>query len=103
MLIGIFITIVSIKSRSGLHSPSRGSLSTLNERVREFSRRSGWSRAGVTRGGRPVMPRRASLSVELLDTFLRLLENGGDAARTATELGLNQPSMSKRMALLQRG
>ncbi len=48
------------------------------------------------------MPRKASLSIELLETFIRLLDNGGDAARTARELDLNQPSMSKRMAMLQR-
>jgi DNA-binding transcriptional LysR family regulator len=48
------------------------------------------------------MPRKAGLNVELLETFVRLLENDGDAALTARQLGLNQPSMSKRMAMLQR-
>jgi len=47
------------------------------------------------------MPRKASLSFELLETFIRLLGNGGDAAATAHQLNLNQPSMSKRMSLLQ--
>jgi DNA-binding transcriptional LysR family regulator len=47
------------------------------------------------------MPRPQSLSLELLQTFVRLRENGGDAGRTAKDLGINQPSMSKRLKYLQ--
>jgi DNA-binding transcriptional LysR family regulator len=47
------------------------------------------------------MPRTSQLSIELLQTFLCLLEHGGDAAAAAARLGINQPSMSKRLAFLQ--
>jgi len=47
------------------------------------------------------MPRTSRLSIELLQTFLCLLDHGGDAAAAAAELGINQPSMSKRLAFLQ--
>jgi LysR family transcriptional regulator, transcriptional activator of the cysJI operon len=47
------------------------------------------------------MPRPTNLPVELLRTFLLLVECGGDAARTADLLGINQPSMSKRLRRLQ--
>jgi DNA-binding transcriptional LysR family regulator len=48
-----------------------------------------------------LMPRPANLPVEILQTFLLLIEYGGDAARTADALGINQPSMSKRLRRLQ--
>jgi DNA-binding transcriptional LysR family regulator len=47
------------------------------------------------------MPRPSRLSLELLDTFLRVLDHDGDATAAARELGINQPSMSKRLAVLQ--
>jgi DNA-binding transcriptional LysR family regulator len=47
------------------------------------------------------MPRPANLSLELLRTFLLLVRNGGDAARTTQQLKINQPSMSKRLKYLQ--
>ena len=47
------------------------------------------------------MPRPKSLSLELLETFLRLVANEGDAATTARELNINQPSMSKRLRYFQ--
>jgi DNA-binding transcriptional LysR family regulator len=47
------------------------------------------------------VPRPINLSIELLQTFARLIDNGGDAAKTAVELKINQPSMSKRLRFLQ--
>src|SRR5438045_508700 len=47
------------------------------------------------------MPRRVTLSLDLLETFLTLLRNDGDAIQTAKDLGVNQPSMSKRLGYLQ--
>src|SRR5436305_15117036 len=47
-----------------------------------------------------AMPRVSRLSLELFDTFLGVLDHDGDAA-AARELGINQPSMSKRLAVLQ--
>ncbi len=47
------------------------------------------------------MPRPVSLSLDLLRTFLLLVRNEGDAAKTTIELGINQPSMSKRLKYLQ--
>lgn len=47
------------------------------------------------------MPRVSRLSLELLDTFLRVLDHDGDAGAAARDLGINQPSMSKRLAVLQ--
>jgi DNA-binding transcriptional LysR family regulator len=47
------------------------------------------------------MPRTGRLTIELLQTFLSLLAHGGDATAAADELGINQPSMSKRLAVLQ--
>src|SRR5262249_27848094 len=49
---------------------------------------------------RRFMPRTSQLSIELLQTFLCLLDHDGDASATAAELGINQPSPSKRLALL---
>ena len=48
------------------------------------------------------MPRTTSLSYELLETFIRVVEADGDAAVAARQLNINQPSMSKRLAVLQR-
>jgi DNA-binding transcriptional LysR family regulator len=47
------------------------------------------------------MPRTSQLSIELLQTFLCLLDHHGDAMAAATELKINQPSMSKRLARLK--
>lgn len=47
------------------------------------------------------MPRSSQLSIELLQTFLTLLEHDGDALAAAAKLDINQPSMSKRLAVLQ--
>ena len=47
------------------------------------------------------MPRPVTLSLDLLQTFVRLVENEGDASATAQQLGINQPSMSKRLSFLQ--
>jgi DNA-binding transcriptional LysR family regulator len=47
------------------------------------------------------MPRPVTLSLDLLHTFVRLVENEGDASATAQQLGINQPSMSKRLSFLQ--
>src|SRR5262245_47486575 len=47
------------------------------------------------------MPRPTSLSPELLQTFVVLVSHDGDAVAAATALGINQPSMSKRLAQLQ--
>jgi LysR family positive regulator for ilvC len=50
---------------------------------------------------RNAMPRPHRLSLELLETFVVLSENDGDASRAAEQLGVNQPSMSKRLAVLR--
>jgi DNA-binding transcriptional LysR family regulator len=47
------------------------------------------------------MPRPSRLSFELLETFVTVIEQEGDASRAATSLDINQPSMSKRLAQLQ--
>jgi DNA-binding transcriptional LysR family regulator len=47
------------------------------------------------------LPRPVQLSIELLETFLTLLRHDGDAGQAARVLGINQPSMSKRLAFLQ--
>src|ERR1700733_6255396 len=65
----------------------------------------GWP--GVCRAGKPPpqetngMPRPVTLSLDLLQTFLLLVEHEGDASVTAQQLGINQPSMSKRLSFLQ--
>src|SRR5437868_10360716 len=65
------------------------------------------SETGCVRRGRcsaveiRVMPRPVSLSLELLRTFLTLVHNEGDAVKSAGILGVNQPSMSKRLGYLQ--
>src|SRR5688500_19004361 len=47
------------------------------------------------------MPRPVSLSPELLQTFISVHRHAGDAVAAAGTLGINQPSMSKRLAQLQ--
>ncbi len=47
------------------------------------------------------MPRVSRVSLDLLETFLLVLDRDGDAMAAARELGINQPSMSKRLAVLQ--
>lgn len=47
------------------------------------------------------MPRPAMLTPELLKTFVALLKHGGDASAAGEALGINQPSMSKRLAYFQ--
>lgn len=47
------------------------------------------------------MPRPASLSPELLSTFVTIVRTEGDATLAAEILNINQPSMSKRLAFLQ--
>ena len=47
------------------------------------------------------MPRPSRLSFELLETFVTVIEEEGDASRAASILDINQPSMSKRLAQLQ--
>ena len=46
------------------------------------------------------MPRSSRLSFELLETFVRVIDNDGIASLTARQLGINQASMSKRLAQL---
>jgi DNA-binding transcriptional LysR family regulator len=48
------------------------------------------------------MPRPTRLSLELLETFVALADNDGDATRAADILGVNQPSVSKRLSALRR-
>lgn len=48
------------------------------------------------------MPRPSRLSLELLETFVALAEHEGDASRVAEQLGVNQPSVSKRLAAIRR-
>lgn len=47
------------------------------------------------------MPRKASLSMDLLRTFLTVIRCSGDAAQATRLLEVNQPSMSKRLGYLQ--
>lgn len=48
------------------------------------------------------MPRPTTLSIELLETFVTLIQHDGDAGQAARSLAINQPSMSKRMAHLNQ-
>src|ERR1043165_3349175 len=48
------------------------------------------------------MPRPSRLSLELLETFVALAEHDGDATYAAEHLGINQPSVSKRLSALRR-
>jgi DNA-binding transcriptional LysR family regulator len=45
--------------------------------------------------------RPANLSLELLQTFVAVVATGGDAMEASRRLGINQPSMSKRLRPLQ--
>lgn len=47
------------------------------------------------------MPRSSHLSLDILETFVTLVRHGGEAAAAADALDINQPSMSKRLAVLQ--
>ena len=47
------------------------------------------------------MPRSVSLSFEILETLVVLICAGGDASAAMKGLGINQPSMSKRLKYLQ--
>src|SRR6185312_2131427 len=47
------------------------------------------------------MPRTLTLSFELLEAFVELIRSGGDAARAMRALGINQPTMSKRLRYIQ--
>lgn len=47
------------------------------------------------------MPRNARLTFELMETLVELVNCQGDASLAADRLGINQPSMSKRLKLLQ--
>lgn len=47
------------------------------------------------------MPRNARLSFELMETMVELVNSQGDASLAGERLGINQPSMSKRLKLLQ--
>lgn len=47
------------------------------------------------------MPRPPSLSPELLQTFVTMVRTDGDAMSASRILDINQPSMSKRLAILQ--
>ena len=47
------------------------------------------------------MPRSVTLSFELLETLVVLIRAGGEASAAMKELGINQPSLSKRLKHLQ--
>ena len=47
------------------------------------------------------MPRKARLTFELMETLVELMNSDGDASKARHRLGINQPSMSKRLKLLQ--
>ena len=47
------------------------------------------------------MPRPATLTPELLNTFVTLVRLGGDAGAAKAKLGIEQPSMSKRLRYFQ--
>lgn len=48
------------------------------------------------------MPRKARLTFELMETLVELVNSNGDASLAGRRLGINQPSMSKRLKLLQQ-
>ena len=50
---------------------------------------------------RGVVPRPDRLSLDMLETLIAVVDCEGDAIRAAEILGINQPSMSKRLAVLQ--
>ena len=47
------------------------------------------------------MPRTVTLSLDLLEAFVALIRAGGEAARAMRALGINQPTMSKRLRYMQ--
>lgn len=47
------------------------------------------------------MPRHSRISIDLLETLVTLIDAQGDAAEAMRQLDINQPSMSKRLAMLQ--
>jgi DNA-binding transcriptional LysR family regulator len=49
------------------------------------------------------MPQSSGISFELLRTFRTLIQEEGDAARAMRVLGINQPTISKRLQPLQHG
>src|SRR5262249_54249137 len=49
----------------------------------------------------PAMPRTVTLSFELLEAFVALIRSGGEAAPAMRALGINQPTMSKRLRYVQ--
>jgi DNA-binding transcriptional LysR family regulator len=53
------------------------------------------------KGRRNIVPRVSRVSLDLLQTFLLVLDRDGDAMAAARELKINQPSMSKRLGVLQ--
>ena len=48
------------------------------------------------------MPRKACLTFELMETVVELVNSKSDASLAGQWLGINQPSMSKRLKLLQQ-
>lgn len=42
------------------------------------------------------------IPLELMQTYVRIVDNGGDATAAAQELGISQPSISKRLSALRR-
>jgi len=42
------------------------------------------------------------LPLELMQTFVKIVDHGGDATSAAQELGISQPSISKRLTALRR-
>jgi DNA-binding transcriptional LysR family regulator len=48
------------------------------------------------------MPRPRHLPLELLHTFIQIADRDGDAAAAAQQLGITQPSISKRLSALRR-
>ena len=42
------------------------------------------------------------LPIELLETFVRIVENDGDATAAAHQLGISQPSISRRLSSLRK-
>jgi LysR family transcriptional regulator, positive regulator for ilvC len=42
------------------------------------------------------------IPLQLMETFVKIVDNGGDATAAAQELGISQPSISKRLSALRR-
>lgn len=47
------------------------------------------------------MPRESRLTLDMMETFITVVECGGNASLAALRLNINQPSMSKRLSVLQ--